>query len=121
MSKIVALLCLICCALAVAVAHAQQFSRPIRLISPYPPGGGNDTLSRILADKLGDGLGQRVIVDNRPGANTIVGSEIVAKSAPDGQTLILLPTSFVTNPSFYPKLPYDTVRDFAPVALVALS
>src|SRR6185503_6190459 len=77
--------------------------------------------ARILADKMGDGLGQRVIVDNRPGANTIVGTEITAKAAPDGHTFILLPTSFVTNPAFYKKLPYDTERDFAPVALIALS
>ena len=101
---------LLYCAAAGMPAHAQQFpNRPIRFISPYPPGGGNDTLARILADKLGDSLGQRIIVDNRPGANTIVGTEITAKSAPDGHTLILLPTSFVTNPSFYRKLPYDTV------------
>ena len=107
---------------AASAAHAQSFpSRPIRLISPYPPGGGNDVLARLIADKMGDALGQRVIVDNRAGANTIVGTEIVAKSAPDGHTMVLVPNSFVTNPGFYPKLPYDTVRDFAPVALVALS
>ncbi len=104
------------------MAHAQSFpSRPIRLISPYPPGGGNDVLARLIAEKMSDGLGQRVIVDNRAGANTIVGTDIVAKSAPDGHTMVLVPNSFVTNPGFYPKLPYDTVRDFAPVALVALS
>jgi len=109
-------------AITAAPAHAQQFpSRQIRLISPYPPGGGNDVLARLIADKLGDGLGQRVVVDNRAGANTIVGTDIVAKSAPDGHTLVLVPNSFVTNVGFYAKLPYDTVRDFAPVALVALS
>jgi tripartite-type tricarboxylate transporter receptor subunit TctC len=107
---------------AFTAAHAQPFpTRPIRLISPYPPGGGNDVLARLIADKMGEGLGQRVIVDNRAGANTIVGTEIVAKSAPDGHTLVLVPNSFVTNVGFYAKLPYDTVRDFAPVALVALS
>lgn len=107
---------------AFAAANAQPFpTRPIRLISPYPPGGGNDVLARLIADKLGDGLGQRVIVDNRAGANTIVGTDIVAKSAPDGHTLVLVPNSFVTNVGFYAKLPYDTVRDFTPVALVALS
>ncbi len=103
-------------------AHAQPFpSRPIRLISPYPPGGGNDVLARLIADKLGEGLGQRVIVDNRAGANTIVGTDLAAKSAPDGHTMVLVPNSFVTNVGFYAKLPYDTVRDFAPIALVALS
>ena len=104
------------------IAQAQQFpTRPIRLISPYPPGGGNDVLARLIADKMGDALGQRVVVDNRAGANTIVGTDIVAKSAPDGYTMVLVPNSFVTNPGFYAKLPYDTIRDFAPVALVALS
>ena len=117
------------CAIGIALLFAtatptlaQQFpSRPIRLVSPYPPGGGNDVLARLIADKMGDGLGQRVIVDNRAGANTIVGTDIVAKSAPDGHTLVLVPNSFVTNVGFYATLPYDTVRDFAPVALVALS
>ena len=109
-------------AVAAGFAIAQPFpNRPIRLISPYPPGGGNDVLARLIAEKMGDGLGQRVIVDNRAGANTIVGTDIVAKSAPDGHTMVLVPNSFVTNPGFYAKLPYDTVRDFAPVALVALS
>jgi tripartite-type tricarboxylate transporter receptor subunit TctC len=108
--------------LATGATHAQTFpNRPIRLISPYPPGGGNDVLARLIAEPMGIALGQRVIVDNRAGANTIVGTEIVAKSAPDGHTLVLVPNSFVTNAGFYPKLPYDTARDFAPVALVALS
>ena len=110
------------CLTSANFAQAQQFpSRPVRLISPYPPGGGNDVLARLIADKMGEGLGQRIVVDNRAGANTIVGTEIVAKSAPDGHTMVLVPNSFVTNPGFYAKLPYDTVRDFAPVALVALS
>ena len=112
----------LCAAAFPDIAQAQQFpSRPVRLISPYPPGGGNDVLARLIADKMGDLLGQRVIVDNRAGANTIVGTDIVAKSAPDGHTIVLVPNSFVTNPGFYAKLPYDTTRDFAPVALVALS
>ena len=109
--------------LAASVACiAQEYpSRPIRMISPYPPGGGNDTLSRLLGEKLFERLGQRVVVDNRPGANTIVGTEMLAKAAPDGHTLIILPNSFVTNPSFYHTLPYDSVRDFAPVGLLAIS
>ena len=94
---------------------------PIRFISPYPPGGGNDTLARILGEKVGERLGQRIVVDNRPGANTIVGTEILAKSAPDGYTVIIIPNSFATNVGFYPKLPYDSVRDFAPVGQIALS
>src|SRR5438128_162766 len=93
-------------ALAAAPVHAQQYpTKPVRFISPYPAGGGNDTLLRILGDKLGEQMGQRIIVDNRPGANTIVGTELLVKSAPDGYTFILLPNSLATNPSFYPKLP----------------
>jgi len=104
------------------IAASQPYpNRPIRLISPYPPGGSNDVLARLAADKLGAAMGQRVVVDNRPGANTIVGTDIVAKSAPDGYTMVLLPNSFVTNPSFYSKLPYDTTRDFSAVALIAIS
>jgi tripartite-type tricarboxylate transporter receptor subunit TctC len=109
-------------ALFAAAGYAQQYpSKPVRFISPYPAGGGNDTLLRILGDKLGEQMGQRVIVDNRPGANTIVGTELLVKSPPDGYTFILLPNSLATNPSFYPKLPYDTVKDIAPVAQVAQS
>jgi len=104
------------------IAAAQPYpNRPIRLISPYPPGVSNDVLARLAADKLGAAMGQRVVVDNRPGANTIVGTDIVAKSASDGYTMVLLPNSFVTNPSFYSKLPYDTTRDFSAVALIAIS
>ncbi|MDB5866095.1 MAG: Tricarboxylate transport protein TctC, partial [Betaproteobacteria bacterium] len=89
--------------------------------SPYPAGGGNDTLLRIVGDKVGEQVGQRVIVDNRPGASTIIGSELLVKSAPDGYTFLLIPNTFATNPAFYPKLPYDTMRDFAPVAQIAQS
>ena len=109
-------------ALVATATSAQQYpSKPLRYISPYPAGGGNDTLLRILADKVGEQIGQRVIVDNRPGANTIVGTELLAKSAPDGYTFLLIPNTFATNPAFYPKLPYDTAKDFAPVAQVAQS
>ena len=109
-------------ALIGATAYAQQYpTRSIRFISPFPPGGGNDTLSRIVGDRLSEQMGQRIIVDNRPGANTIVGTELLAKSLPDGYTLALLPNTFATNPSFYPKLPYDTLKDFAAVGQVAQS
>jgi len=111
-----------CIPLTATQGAAQQYPvRPIRLISPYPPGGSNDVLARLLGERLTETLGQRVVVDNRPGANTIVGTDIVAKSAPDGYTMVLLPNSFVTNPSFYHKLPYDTQKDFTPVALLAIS
>jgi tripartite-type tricarboxylate transporter receptor subunit TctC len=108
--------------LVAGAAGAQPYPvKPIRIISPYPAGGGNDTISRLLADKLTEQFAQRVIVDNRPGANTVVGTEILARSPPDGYTLIVLPNSLATNPSFYPNLPYDTQRDFAPVAQIAQS
>lgn len=109
-------------ALVAGSLFAQAYpTRPIRIVSPYAPGGGNDTLSRIIGEKLGEQFGQRVIVENRPGANTIIGTEVAAKSPPDGYTLILLPNILATNPAFYPKLPYDTLRDFAPIAEVAQS
>ena len=113
---------LLLAALFAAAGYAQQYpTRPIRFISPYPPGGGNDTLARILGEKLGDQMGQRILVDNRPGANTIIGTEMLAKSQPDGYTLIILPNSFATNPGFYSKLPYDTMKDFAPIGQIAQS
>jgi tripartite-type tricarboxylate transporter receptor subunit TctC len=85
---------------------------------PYAPGGGTDTTGRILAQKLTDKLGQSVIVDNRPGAAGIIGSDIVAKAAPDGYTLLVVAGAHAINPSLYRKLPYDTVKDFAPVAFL---
>jgi tripartite-type tricarboxylate transporter receptor subunit TctC len=104
------------------MSGAQTFpSKMLRIISPYPPGGGNDTLARTIAPKLSENLRQQVIVDNRPGANTIVGAEVLARSTPDGHTLILLPNVHAINPSIYPKLPFDPLKDFAPVSLVGTS
>jgi tripartite-type tricarboxylate transporter receptor subunit TctC len=109
-------------ALAATFASAQQYpAKPVRFISPYPAGGGNDTLLRLVCDKLTEQLGQRAIVDNRPGANTIVGTEILVKSPPDGYTFILVPNSFATNPSFYSRLPYDTLKDVTPIGQIAQS
>jgi len=102
--------------------HAQGFpSKPVRLISPYPPGGGNDTLARTITPKLTELLKQQVIVDNKPGANTIIGTELVARSAPDGYTMVLVPNSLAINPFLYPKIPFDAVRDFTPITLVGQS
>ena len=115
-------LILIATAGVMSVSHAQTFPvKPLRIISPYPPGGGNDTLARTIAPKLGENLRQNVLVDNRPGANTIIGSEVLARSAPDGYTLILLPNVHAINPSLYPKLPYHPIKDFAPISLVGTS
>ena len=102
-------------------AHAQTYpTRPIRLVVPAPPGGGTDILGRIVAQKLGDALRQPFIVDNRGGASGMIGSEIVARADPDGHTLLICFTTHVTNPSLYSKMPYDTVRDFASVAMVGV-
>jgi len=103
-----------------ATAHAQTYpTRPIRLIVSFAPGAGADVIARLVAPRITDSLGQQVIVDNRTGAGGIVGSDIVAKAAPDGHTVILAINSHAINASLYSKLPYDTRKDFAPVTLVA--
>jgi tripartite-type tricarboxylate transporter receptor subunit TctC len=103
-------------------ARAQQNypTKPIRLVVGYSPGGGNDLIARIVAAKLQDKLGQPIVVDNKPGAQSIVAAEIVAKAAPDGYTLLVAPSGPMTiNPAVYSKLPYDPVRDFVPISLLA--
>ena len=103
-------------------AAAQTWPvKPVRIISPFAPGGGNDTLSRILAASLTGKLGQQVVVENRPGANTLVGSELVVKSPPDGYTLIVLPNAITINPHLYRKMPFDVVKDLAPVTQIGTS
>jgi tripartite-type tricarboxylate transporter receptor subunit TctC len=94
-------------------------TRPIRLIVPYPAGGGTDIVGRVLGQKLHESMHQPVVIDNRGGAGGTIGTAVVAKSPPDGYTLLLVPTSHVINPSIYAKLPYDTERDFAPITMVA--
>ena len=107
-------------ALAAASAAAQYPSRPIRLLVPNPPGGATDTLARVLAPKLGEALGQPVIVDNRPGSNGIVATDMAAKAAPDGHTLFLAADAqIVIGPHLYPRMPVDTLKDLAPVASLA--
>ena len=111
---------LVLVATAGAATAADLFpARPIRLIIPSGAGGVTDILARHIAPKLGDALGQQVVIDNRPGASGIVGSQIVAKSAPDGYTLLMVFPSHVTNPSLFPDVPYDTVSAFAPITLVS--
>ena len=101
---------------------AQTFpSRPIRLISPFAPGGGNDILSRTLSAAMSRNLGQSVVVDNRPGANTILAMEILARATPDGYTLLTTSSSQATNATLYTKLPYDSIKDFAPVSAIGVS
>jgi len=107
--------------LAATAANEPFPVRPIRLISPFAPGGGNDTLSRALAQVMSKNIGQSVVVENRPGANTIIGMEVVAKAAPDGYTIITTSSSLAINAALYRKLPYDSARAFAPVSLIASS
>ena len=90
-------------------------SKPIRFIVPFAPGGGLDITARLIGQKLTDKWGQSVVVDTRPGAATIVGTEIASKAVPDGHTVLMITTTFAINPSLYPKLPYDPVRDFTPI------
>jgi tripartite-type tricarboxylate transporter receptor subunit TctC len=108
-------------ALPAASALAQAYpSKPVRLIVPYSAGGGTDFFARTVGGKLGELLGQPIIVENKPGAATIIGAEAAAKSAPDGYTaLVADSTTLAVNPSLYKKLPYDPVKDFAPVTLTA--
>ena len=104
-------------ALLCSAAWAQYPSRPIRLLVPNPPGGASDTIARIVAPRLGDALGQPVVVENRPGSNGNLSSELAARSAPDGHTLLLGQDSqIVISPHLYPNLPVDTLKDLAPVA-----
>jgi len=105
---------------ASTAVHGQTFpTKPIRMVVGFPPGGTTDIMARAVAAKLTERVGQQVIVDNRPGASGIIGADIVAKSRPDGYTVLMSSSTHGTNLHLYSKLPYDTVKDFAPIALVA--
>ena len=95
--------------------------KPITIVVPYPPGGFNDTLGRIVGKKLSDAWGKTVVVENKPGAGTVIGSNYVAKSAPDGYTILVAQFPFSANPYLYKSLPYDTLKAFAPVILAGRS
>ena len=102
--------------------HAQPFpSKPVRIVIPFAPGGSTDANARIIQDKLSTLWGQPVIIDAKPGANTLIGTDLVAKSPGDGHTLLLTSTAMVVNPSMYAKLPYDTLNDLVPITLVSVS
>jgi len=106
---------------AAACAQAQDYpSKPVRIIVAYAPGGSTDLVARILSDELSRGLGQRVIVDNKPGGGTIVGTETVARATPDGHTLFYGTNAMVINSALHEKLPYDPIKDFEPVSLAAV-
>ncbi|MDP1671679.1 MAG: tripartite tricarboxylate transporter substrate binding protein [Burkholderiales bacterium] len=124
MNKIKYLLFMCVCTSSLAItapSFAQSFpAKPIRLILPYPPGGGSDTIARPFARKMSENIGQQVIVDNRGGAGGNIGMEAAARSAPDGYTVVMgLTAQLAVNPGLYRKLPYDPVRDFEPITLLA--
>ena len=108
-------------ALSAGAQTAERYpARPIKMVVGYSPGGGNDLIARIVATRLQGKLGQPVIVENKPGAQSIVAAEMVAKAPPDGYTLLVAPSGPLTiNPAVYAKLPYDPVKDFAPLSLLA--
>jgi tripartite-type tricarboxylate transporter receptor subunit TctC len=107
-------------ALSAPIAAQQAYpGKPIRMIVPFPPGGANTIIARIIGQKLTESWGQQVLVDNRGGGNTIIGTDALVKSAPDGYTLILVSSAHVINPLLLANLPYDAIKDFAPVATVA--
>jgi len=114
--RALAALTLMCCA---SGAAAQAYpTRPVRIVVPFPAGGGADFMARVVGQKLGDALGQTFVVDNRAGAAGVIGTEMVAKSAPDGYTLLLGTTgTHATNPAVLASVPYDSVRDFAPISI----
>lgn len=101
-----------------AAAQSDYPNRPIRMVVPFAPGGGSDISARVLADSLGPALGTTIVVDNRPGAGSTLGADIVSKASPDGYTTLLGNISMAFNPALYKKLPFDTLRDFTPVSLV---
>ena len=108
--------------MASAAGLAQNYpSGPMRIVVPFPPGGGTDMLARVLSQKLNESGGQPVITDNRAGANGTIGAAYVAKTPPDGLTMLLVPSGFAVNPSIYLKLPFDSLRDLQPITQLAAS
>jgi len=109
-------------AAALPVSAQQNYpNRPIRFIVPFPPGGSTDPMARLAATRLSERFPHAVVVDNRPGGNTIIGTEAVAKATPDGYTILLASSSLINTPSLIPKLPYDVKKDFTGVATIATS
>lgn len=116
------LLAVVCAFLAWGHSLAQDYpNKPVRFIVPYAPGGSSDILARTLGQKLADAMGQPFIIDNRPGVGSMVGTEVLAKSAADGYTIILSDMPHAINPSINPKVPYDPVKDFSPVSVIGVS
>jgi tripartite-type tricarboxylate transporter receptor subunit TctC len=108
----------LCSAQMAASDYPNKF---VRFIVPYAPGGSSDVLARTLAQKLGDALGQTFVIDNRPGAGSMIGTDVAAKATPDGYTIILSDMPHTINPSIHAKVPYDPVKDFSPITLIGVS
>ena len=105
---------------AAAALHAQTYpAKAVRMIIPFAPGGNTDIIGRVFAPKMSEFLGQQIIIDNRGGAGSAIGTEIAAKSAPDGYTLLMVSAAHTINPAMVKKLPYDSIRDFAPISVIA--
>src|SRR5688572_32562737 len=116
-----ALAALLLCFSTLAATAQTYPSRPVRMLVGFPPGGGTDILARVLAPRLSEYLGQQFVVENRPGATTNIASDLVAKSAPDGHTLLFTTSSLAINMSLYKNLTFDALRDFAPISVFAES
>jgi tripartite-type tricarboxylate transporter receptor subunit TctC len=122
LARVIAAGLLVAALMAGAPAAAQTYpDRPIRLVIPFSPGGPNDLIARPLTEKLGEALGQTFVIENKPGANGIIGTTIVAKAPPDGYTMLMTTGSFTANPAVTSKIAYDALRDFVPITQVAQS
>ena len=120
-SQLIVLVPVLAMVASLAYAQAPYPSKPIRLVVPFAPGGPVDTLARAMGPKLTEALGQTTIVDNRPGAGSIIGSDLVAKAPPDGYTLLVTSSSIAINPAIYPKMPFDATRDLSPISQLSTS
>jgi tripartite-type tricarboxylate transporter receptor subunit TctC len=119
MHRITSIVVALAALLAPPLYAAETYpARPVRLIVPYAPGGNADIQARYMAERLGETLGKQFVVDNRPGANGMIGMELTARAPADGYTLMLVANGFAVNPALYAKVPYDTVNDFEPISLV---
>ena len=118
MSRLIALLC--ACLLALSAAAESYPKGPVRMLVPFPPGGGVDAAGRLLAQALTDSVGKPFVIENRGGANGNIGTEVAARATADGYTLLFTGAGFVTNRSLYKKVPYDPLKDFEPISLMAL-
>ena len=121
MKRLIAIVALLILAVPATILAQNYPEKPIRIIVGYTPGGGNDIAARLIAPKLSEALGQPVIVENKPGAGTNIAQEYVARSAPDGYTLLLGSPAITINPSLYKKLPFDPLRDLTGVSMFALT